>query len=52
MNTIPLSLLLIGGAALYSGAMYPPGEVAKQIAIVILWSGVGFAVSYLVFNCN
>lgn len=41
------SLLMFAVGAFMSGMMFPPGNVARQFAIVILWYGMGMATALL-----
>jgi hypothetical protein len=41
------TLLFIAIGALASGMLFGPGDVAKQLMVVVIWFGVGFAVCKL-----
>lgn len=48
MAKLPLILLLIALACVVSGAMFPPGDVPRQLTLVILWFlGRGGGIPYL-----
>ena len=47
MTNITTSLLLIGIGSFASGALFPPGDVPKQLAIAVIWFVCGATVAKL-----